>query len=195
MLLSMRKLPFLLLLLVPSLLFAAPNKHVQIAITPTSATVVSSGTQQFTASVSGTSNTNVTWSATAGTVASGGLFTPPSVTQPTTVSVTATSAAAPTKTATATVTVNPTTTTTQHIVDLSWNSSTSANITGYNLYRGSTSGGPYSQVNSGGLVASTLYTDSTVASGQTYYYVVTAVDSSGIESAYSNQIQAVVPSP
>jgi fibronectin type 3 domain-containing protein len=34
-----------------------------------------------------------------------------------------------------------------------------------------------------------------VQSGQTYYYVVTAVDTSGAESVYSNQVQAIVPSP
>ena len=105
----------------------------------------------------------------------------------------ATSTVDSTKIATATITIGPAAT--QHIVDLNWNPSTSTNVTGYNVYRGSTSGGPYSQINNGGLVASTLYTDATVASGQTYYYVVTAMDSSGIESAYSNSTQAVVPSP
>jgi fibronectin type 3 domain-containing protein len=31
--------------------------------------------------------------------------------------------------------------------------------------------------------------------GQLYYYVVTAVDSSGVESVYSNQASATVPTP
>jgi fibronectin type 3 domain-containing protein len=39
----------------------------------------------------------------------------------------------------------------------------------------------------------TNYTDSTVQSGTTYYYVATAVDAAGSESMYSNQVQAVVP--
>jgi hypothetical protein len=39
------------------------------------------------------------------------------------------------------------------------------------------------------------YSDSTVQSGQTYYYVTTAVSSTGTESAYSNQVTAVVPFP
>jgi len=192
MLMCMRNLP-LLLILIPALLFAAPHKHVRIAITPISATLLADGTQQFTANVSGTSNTTVTWSATAGTVTNG-LFTAPSVTQTTTVYVKATSAADSTTTATAAITVDPTPTA-QHTVDLNWSPSTSANITGYNVYRGTNSGGPYSQINSGGLVASTLYMDASVASGQTYYYVVTAVNSSAIEGADSNQAQAVVPSP
>jgi len=37
------------------------------------------------------------------------------------------------------------------------------------------------------------YADSTVVSGQTYYYVTTAVDPSGYESSFSNEIQEVVP--
>ena len=45
------------------------------------------------------------------------------------------------------------------------------------------------------LNASTSYTDNSVQSGTTYYYVSTAVDRSGIESMYSNQRQAVIPSP
>jgi fibronectin type 3 domain-containing protein len=43
------------------------------------------------------------------------------------------------------------------------------------------------------LVTQTAYTDTTVQAGQTYYYVTTAVDSSGNESTYSNEVQAVVP--
>ncbi len=191
MLICMRNLP-LLLILIPSLLFAAPGKRIKITITPTSATLVAGGTEQFAATVTGTPNQAVNWSATAGTVTNG-LFTAPTVSQTTTVYVQATSTVDSTKIATATITIDPAAT--QHIVDLNWNPSTSANITGYNIYRGSVSGGPYSQVNNGGLVASTVYTDATVASGQTYYYVVKAVDSSGLESGDSNQAQAVVPSP
>src|SRR5262249_40248929 len=36
----------------------------------------------------------------------------------------------------------------QHSVGLSWNASTSQNITGYNVYRGGKSGGPYGKINS-----------------------------------------------
>jgi hypothetical protein len=79
----------------------------------------------------------------------------------------------------------------QHSVDLAWSASSSV-VVGYKVYRGTQSGGPYTVLNST-LDASTAYTDSTVQSGQTYYYVVTAVDGSGNESAYSNQATAVVP--
>jgi Abnormal spindle-like microcephaly-assoc'd, ASPM-SPD-2-Hydin/HYDIN/CFA65/VesB-like, Ig-like domain len=81
----------------------------------------------------------------------------------------------------------------QHSVSLSWSASTST-VAGYDVYRGTVSGGPYSQINSA-LDASTSYTDNTVQAGQTYYYVVTAVAGSNNQSTYSNQVQAVVPTP
>jgi hypothetical protein len=77
-------------------------------------------------------------------------------------------------------------------VDLSWNASTSQDVIGYNVYRASTSGGPYSKINSV-LDSSTVYTDISVVSGNTYYYVTTAVDSNNQESIYSNEAQATVP--
>ena len=79
-----------------------------------------------------------------------------------------------------------------HSVTLSWTASISPNITGYNIYRSMTSGGPYTKLNSS-LIAATTYLDTAVQAGQTYYYVVTSVDLSGVESAYSNQATAVVP--
>ena len=82
--------------------------------------------------------------------------------------------------------------TTQHSVALSWNASTSS-VVGYNVYRGTQTGGPYSAKLTSAPVASTNYTDSSVASGTTYFYVTTAVDSSNTESAYSNEATAVVP--
>ena len=85
------------------------------------------------------------------------------------------------------------TATLQHSVSLYWNSSTSA-VVGYNVYRSATSGGPYTKV-SPALDASTSYIDSSVQAGTTYYYVSTAVDISGVESEYSNQVQAVIPNP
>jgi hypothetical protein len=81
----------------------------------------------------------------------------------------------------------------QHNVDLSWNPSTSA-VVGYNIYRATASGGPYTKINSF-LDAAGSYTDVSVQSGQNYFYVATAVDSSGVESGYSNEVSAVVPTP
>ena len=81
----------------------------------------------------------------------------------------------------------------QHSVDLSWVASSSSNVVGYNVYRAGISGGPYATVAPAN--AGTTYVDGSVQAGQTYYYVVTAVDTSGTESVYSNQVQAVIPSP
>ena len=82
----------------------------------------------------------------------------------------------------------------QHQVQLSWGASSSSGITGYNVYRGGVSGGPYTKINSA-LVVGTTYSDSSVQAGKTYFYVTTALNGSGTESAYSNEVQATVPSP
>ncbi len=80
----------------------------------------------------------------------------------------------------------------QHSVTLSW-SSDGASVSGYNVYRGAAPGGPFTQINA--LEPNTMFTDETVRACTTYYYVVTAVGSTGLESAYSNQVQAVIPMP
>ena len=80
-----------------------------------------------------------------------------------------------------------------HSVTLSWTASTSS-VNGYNVYRASVSGGPYTKINSS-LVTATQFTDNSVVAGQTYFYVVTAVDSSNVESANSNEVSAAVPTP
>jgi HYDIN/CFA65/VesB family protein/ASPM-SPD-2-Hydin domain-containing protein/centrosomal CEP192-like protein len=81
----------------------------------------------------------------------------------------------------------------QHSVDLSW-SETGTGVVGYNVYRGAKSGGPYTRINTA-LDAATAYTDGLVTAGQTYYYVTTAVDGGSNESTYSNEVQAVIPTP
>ena len=77
-------------------------------------------------------------------------------------------------------------------VMLSWTASGSPGIAGYNAYRSTTSGGPYTKVNSG-LISSTNYNDTAVQNGYTYYYVTTAVNNQGMESSYSNESSAYVP--
>jgi len=81
---------------------------VAVSISPTSASVLSGGSQQFTATVSNTTNTAVTWSATAGSISTFGLYAAPAVTTNSSATVTATSAADPTKSATATVSITVT---------------------------------------------------------------------------------------
>ena len=84
--------------------------------------------------------------------------------------------------------------TVQHTVNLWWNASTSGSISGYNVYRGASPSGPFSRINPA-VNSSLSYSDSAVQSGTTYYYVTTAVDASGVESSYSNQVTAAVPFP
>lgn len=83
--------------------------------------------------------------------------------------------------------------TVQHSVTISWAASSST-VSSYNVYRGTGSGGPYTKLNATPQTALT-YTDGTVSSGVTYFYVVTDVASDGTESGFSNQATAVVPTP
>lgn len=82
---------------------------------------------------------------------------------------------------------------TQHTVNLSWDPSTSP-VIGYNVYRGTNSGGPYAKLTSSPQPG-TNYADQSVQSGLTYFYVATSIDSSSTESPYSNQTTAVIPTP
>jgi hypothetical protein len=79
-----------------------------------------------------------------------------------------------------------------HSVALSWSPSTSANISGYNVYRASYSSscGSFSKINSL-LDTGTLYTDSLVKNGSSYCYATTAVDTGAVESGYSNIVSNV----
>jgi hypothetical protein len=80
-----------------------------------------------------------------------------------------------------------------HSVTLSWTASLAPAIA-YQIYRAATSGGPYNLLNSA-PVASTYFLDLSIEPGQTYYYVVTAVDSGGTESTYSDEVSGVIPTP
>ena len=80
---------------------------------------------------------------------------------------------------------------TTHKAVLTWTPSTSA-VSGYNVYRGSQKGGPYTKISSS-LVPGSTYTDSNVQAGLTYYYVVTSVESNGMESTYSSEISGTIP--
>ena len=79
-----------------------------------------------------------------------------------------------------------------HSIALSWTASTST-VVGYNIYRGTTNNGPYGVKLDQSPVSGTSFTDTTVQASQTYYYVVTAVESGGTESVYSNQASASIP--
>ena len=81
----------------------------------------------------------------------------------------------------------------KHLVSIAWGPSSSSGVAYYNVYRGTMSGGPYSLL--GTNITATSYSDSTVQSGATYFYVTTAVDTSRVESIHSNEFVAVIPSP
>jgi fibronectin type 3 domain-containing protein len=76
-------------------------------------------------------------------------------------------------------------------VTLTWKASKSR-VKGYNVYRGTKSGGPYLRINPD-LVQGLSYRDQEVKSGTTYYYVIRAVDADGLESVNSSKITAKVP--
>jgi len=79
-----------------------------------------------------------------------------------------------------------------HSVSLFWSPSPSA-VIGYNVYRATTSGGPYiSKLTSSPQLTTTLV-DNSVMAGTTYFYVATSVDQSNVESIYSNELTATVP--
>jgi len=68
-------------------------------------------------------------------------------------------------------------------------------VSGYNVYRATTSGGESgtSPINGSTLVSGESFTDTNVAAGTTYYYVLTAVNSNGMQSADSMEVSAVIP--
>ncbi len=74
---------------------------------------------------------------------------------------------------------------------LAWDPNSERNLAGYNIYRSEQSGVFTSfPLNGASLVTTTSFTDSSVQNSRTYYYVVTAVSTSGLESSYSAQVQA-----
>lgn len=74
-------------------------------------------------------------------------------------------------------------------IDLNWNDGTDLDLAGYNVYRGTSSGGPYAKRNAS-LLTSSDYSDTGLSAGATYHYVVRAVDTSNNESGNSNQASA-----
>jgi hypothetical protein len=85
---------------------------------------------------------------------------------------------------------------TVHSVTLAWPASSTPPANGYNVYRATVSGEFATPLNSTLIsVPTTQFADSTVQAGQTYYYVFAVVDASNIESTYSNEVTATIPTP
>jgi len=189
-------------LLLPTLfaLAAAPGFAASVSITTTS---LPNGTLQ--APYSATVNTKggctpFKWSVASGSLPAGVKMTPSKTTTSLTLSGTPSSATSSSFTVSVTAckggnakqayTVSIQSAA-NHVVDISWNASTSINISGYNVYR-SVDNKTWSKINAS-LVPSTLYDDSTVSNSSTYYYSATSVDISGNESAKSSSIKVSVP--
>ncbi len=75
-------------------------------------------------------------------------------------------------------------------VILSWKRNSEPDLAGYNVYRSTISGSGYQKINYS-LITGTKYIDKQIVKGKTYYYVVTAVNASGGESGYSNEVKVV----
>jgi len=80
-----------------------------------------------------------------------------------------------------------------HDVILSWAVSGTSGVVGYNVYRGTTSGGENSTPLNSTPINGTTYLDENVTAGATYFYAVTAVGSNGTQSAASAETEATVP--
>jgi hypothetical protein len=77
---------------------------------------------------------------------------------------------------------------------LFWTPSTTPGVIGYNVYRGTTDGGPYPTLLNPTPINGTTYTDQTAEVTNRYYYVVTAVAADGVtQSAPSNQAPVGCP--
>jgi hypothetical protein len=82
-----------------------------------------------------------------------------------------------------------------HDVILTWTASPASNISGYYIYRGTSSGGESATPLNSTPVNVTDFTDENVTAGTAYFYRVTAVTSDGVtQSAVSSEATATVPS-
>ena len=79
-------------------------------------------------------------------------------------------------------------------ITVDWADNGEADLAGYNIFRATSAGGPYTQLN-GALLAASTYVDAAVNAGETWFYVATAVDASGNESSPGAEVSATVPFP
>jgi hypothetical protein len=74
-------------------------------------------------------------------------------------------------------------------ITLSWQANKEADLSHYNIYRSTTSGTGYDSIAAG--ITGLTYQDTTVEGGIWYYYLLTAVDTSGNQSSYSNEVRMI----
>jgi fibronectin type 3 domain-containing protein/regulation of enolase protein 1 (concanavalin A-like superfamily) len=68
-------------------------------------------------------------------------------------------------------------------VTLDWDNNAEADLAGYDVLRSTASDGTFTTLNTGGLLTTSSYVDTTAAEGVTYFYQVVAKDQSGNTSA------------
>ena len=176
---------------------AAPNP---VQITTTSLPSGQVNTAYSTTLAASNGATPYSWSITSGslpagltlTAATGAISGTPTAAGTSSFTVKVTDSGSPATSASANLSITVASAQSSHSVLLNWTASPSQGVTGYNVYRSTTSGTGYVKINSspvGGL----SYTDSTVLNSTTYYYVTTSVDNSGDESTYSQEVQMIIP--
>ena len=81
---------------------------------------------------------------------------------------------------------------TTHNITIGWTYTQGTDLAiGFNIYRATVSGGPYGKQTTSPLPIATLsYVDTNGTGGTKYFYVVTAIDSSGVESVNSSEVSA-----
>ena len=79
-------------------------------------------------------------------------------------------------------------------INLAWTARTESDLAGYNVYRSAIATGSFTKVNTA-VITGTTYADTTTVAGSTYYYRVTALDTTGNESAVSATASATHPLP
>jgi hypothetical protein len=76
------------------------------------------------------------------------------------------------------------------VINFAWDANTETDLAGYKLYCGTVTGGPYTFVKT--VAAPGLTTSNDFTTDGTRYCVLTAYDTAGNESGYSNQVTVVV---
>jgi len=77
--------------------------------------------------------------------------------------------------------------------NLAWDAVTAQNLSGYRVYYGTTSGATSAYTGSVSVGNVTTYALNGLSNQTTYYMAVTALDTSGNESPYSNEVSKLIP--
>lgn len=80
-------------------------------------------------------------------------------------------------------------------IELTWHRSLSSDVRGYNIYRSTSSGGPFTLVNTVPTDRTSYYTDAGLTPLTSFFFKVTAVDSSANESDFSSLASASTNPP